>query len=284
MTKIEQRTIASNGIELNVALAGEGPTFLLLHGWPHTWQLWREVIPQLVAAGHRVIAPDLRGLGGSTRVKGGYDLETLAQDMVGLLDRLHVRDVVAVGLDLGAPVAFMLAMRHPDRVSRLVVSESLLGDLPGAEEFLSHGAPWWFGFHGVPGLAESVLEGHEAGYLEWFYRNDSRNGSNIEAELFNAFVSAYTGRESLRCGFDHYRAFPQDVAQIRAALARGHVIHPTMAMIGGVVGDAIYKQLQPICDDLRRVEIPNCGHVIPLEQPELVAKALIAFVSGGAPA
>ncbi len=78
---------------------------------------------------------------------------------------LEVCSADVVGIDAGTPPAFLLAMRRPDLVRRLVVMESLLGGLPGAEAFLAQGVPWWFGFHAVPGLAETVLTGHEARYV-----------------------------------------------------------------------------------------------------------------------
>jgi len=171
--RIEHHTIATNSTQLHVAMTGEGPPVVLLHGWPHTWQVWSEVIPEL-AESHRVIAPDLRGLGDSTRAATGYDVSTLAADVLGLLDALDTSPAAVVGIDAGSPVAFMMAMRSPRRVARLVMMESLLGSLPGAEEFLTGGPPWWFGFHSVPGLAETVLVGHEADYVNWFLEQGTR--------------------------------------------------------------------------------------------------------------
>lgn len=64
-----ETVIATNGTRLNVATAGSGPPVLLVHGFPHTWRVWADVVPVL-ARSHRVIAPDLRGLGGSEREHG----------------------------------------------------------------------------------------------------------------------------------------------------------------------------------------------------------------------
>src|SRR3954466_5185460 len=147
--EVSRRRVAANGIEINVAIAGDGPAVLLLHGFPHTWRLWTEVIAGL-AGRYRVIAPDLRGLGATTRAAGGYDAGTLAGDAEGLLNALGETAAAVVGIDAGAPPAFLLAMRGPARVRRLVLMESLLGRLPGAEDFLAGGPPWWFGFHSVP--------------------------------------------------------------------------------------------------------------------------------------
>lgn len=275
---IPQRRVEANGISLNVAILGEGPPVLLVHGWPHTWMVWRDVMPILAAAGRRVIAPDLRGLGGSQRAADGYDLHTGADDLRGLLAALgEDRPALVAALDLGALPAFMLAMRHPDHVRGLCLSETLLGDLPGAEAFLANGPPWWFGFHAVPDLAETVLDGREPDYIDWFLTSGTKDGRGVPAEVRDAFVAAYTGRESLRCGFQYYRAFEGNTQQIRYAVAQGRLTMPTLAAIGGLAGDVVHRQLQPIADELGRVDIGACSHLVPLEQPRAFADAILAF-------
>ena len=69
------QTYTRDGLTFEVLDAGprEGETVVLLHGFPHTKELWREVTPLLVDAGYEVIAPDLRGLGDSDTTEGGYD-------------------------------------------------------------------------------------------------------------------------------------------------------------------------------------------------------------------
>ena len=277
MATIVEHRVAANGIEINVAVLGDGPPVLLLHGWPHTWMIWRDVMPILAASGRRAIAPDLRGLGASTRAAGGYDLHTLAEDMAALLTVLEEGPALVASLDLGAPIAFMLAMRHRAMVRRLCLSETLLGDLPGAGEFLANGPPWWFGFHAVPGLAETVLAGREAGYLDWFFTSGTKDGGGIAVDIRDAFVTAYAGRDSLRCGFEYYRAMPTNAQQMRAALDNSRLTVPTLAAIGGLAGDVVYRQLKPIADHLQRVNIIDCAHLVPLEQPQQFADALIAF-------
>ncbi|MEV0698370.1 alpha/beta hydrolase [Saccharopolyspora sp. NPDC050389] len=265
-----------NGIDVNVAIAGEGPAVLLLHGFPHTWRLWSEVIPQL-ARHHRVIAPDLRGLGASTRAADGYDAGTLAADTEALLDALGEQTAAVVGIDAGTPPAFLLAMRRPERIRRLVVMESLLGTLPGAEDFLDGGPPWWFGFHAVPGLAETVLVGHEAEYVDWFLTTGTR-GHGIPQEIRDEFVAAYTGSEALRCAFSIYRAMPTSARQIREAVAAARLTVPTMAIGAHPVGNALECQLRPIADDLVAHLVEDCGHIIPLDRPQALASLLVPFL------
>jgi pimeloyl-ACP methyl ester carboxylesterase len=274
-SRIALKRISTNGIETTVAVAGSGPAVLLLHGFPHTWEVWRSVIGPL-AERHRVIAPDLRGLGGATRAEDGYDAGTLAVDAAGVLDALgeSVADVVAI--DLGAPVAFLMAMRWPGRVRRLVVMESLLGRLPGAEEFLAGGPPWWFGFHAVPGLAESVVVGQEGQYLDWFLGSGVRRG--VPEAIRDAFVRAYSGSESLRCAFEHYRALPESARLIAEAAEGGRLGMPVMAIGAHPVGRALEKQVRAVADDLVGHVVEDCGHIIPLDRPEELVALVTPFL------
>ncbi|MCR6489384.1 alpha/beta hydrolase [Amycolatopsis sp. OK19-0408] len=265
-----------NGIEINATVTGEGPAVLLLHGFPHTWRVWAEVIPHL-ARRHRVIAPDLRGLGASARPAGGYDAGALADDAEALLDALGEPAATVIGIDAGAPPAFLLAMRRPERVRGLVVMESLLGRLPGAEDFLTGGPPWWFGFHAVPELAETVLAGHEAEYVDWFL-DAGTLGRGVPREIRDQFVAAYTGRDALRSAFAHYRAMPVSARQIADAVAATRLTVPTIAIGAHPVGDALARQLRPIADDLVAHVVEDCGHIIPLDRPDALVPLLVAFL------
>ncbi|MER7864064.1 alpha/beta hydrolase [Amycolatopsis japonica] len=273
------RRITVNGIQVNVTVAGNGPAVLLLHGFPHTWRLWSEIIGPL-AEHHRVIAPDLRGFGDSTRAAEGYDASTLASDAESLLAALGEPSAAVVAIDAGTPVAFLLALRRPDLVRRLVLMESLVGSLPGAEDFLAGGPPWWFGFHSVPGLGETVLIGHEAEYVDWFLASGTL-GRGVAPEIRDAFVDAYTGGEALRCAFSYYRAMPVSARQIAEAVATHRLTVPTMAIGAHPVGRALERQLRPVTDDLTAHLLPDCGHIIPLDKPGELLRLLTPFVADG---
>jgi pimeloyl-ACP methyl ester carboxylesterase len=273
----ELRRVPVNGIELNVALAGSGPAVLLLHGFPHTWQVWSDVMADL-SDRYRVIAPDLRGFGASSRAAAGYDAGSLAEDAAALLTALDVPSAAVVGIDAGTPPAFLLALRRPERVRRLVVMESLLGRLPGAEDFLADGPPWWFGFHAAAGLAETVLEGQETHYIDWFLRAGTL-GDGVLPPLRDAFVAAYTGREALRCAFSYYRALPESTTQIAKAVAASRLTVPTMAVGAHPVGAALEHQLRPVTDHLTGHIIEDCGHIIPLHRPQALLALLRPFLT-----
>jgi pimeloyl-ACP methyl ester carboxylesterase len=110
-----------NGVSLHVLDEGDGAPVLLLHGFPDFAALWRHQIPELVRAGHRVIAPDRRGFGASGRPDRveQYGVATLVADVLGILDTLGVDRADVVGHDWGAAVGWALAGAVPARVTRL---------------------------------------------------------------------------------------------------------------------------------------------------------------------
>lgn len=272
-------TVESDGARLHVVTEGEGPAVLLLHGFPHTWRVWSAVIPAL-AATHRVIAPDLRGLGDSDRAASGYDARSLARDALRILDALDIETTTVVAIDAGVTPAFLLALENPDRVDRLVLMEGMVGALPGAEAFLRGGPPWWFGFHAIPDLAETVLEGHEPEYVEYFLRIGTHDRRGVDSEIRDAFVAAYRGRDSLRSAFEHYRALPATAAQVADAVRTRRLVMPTLALGGGVVGGATAAQLEPLTDHLEARLLADSGHIIPLDRPRELLEILHPFLLG----
>lgn len=276
---IDVRHLEANGVRLNVARAGSGPALLLVHGWPHTWEVWREVMPALATA-HTVVAPDLRGMGSSERASSGYDGVTLASDLAGLLDALKIDNVSVWAIDAGVAPAFVLALAQSHRVNELVVMEGLVGPLPGAEQFLAAGPPWWFGFHGVPGFAERVLAGNERIYIDFFLRAGLAGGRQIAPAIREAFLDAYATTAGLRGGFEVYRALRKTGQQILELTAAQRLTIPTLAVAGGVVGDALRRQLAGVTDDLAAAAIPDCGHIIPLDQPHALVEAVARWQTG----
>ena len=116
------RQIRIDGLDFAVRDHGEGPAVLLVHGFPDDGAVWREQVPALVAAGYRVIVPDLRGCGDTDtppRVRD-YRIDRLVADLVDLLDALGIAHADVVGHDWGAVLGWVLAARHPQRVRRYV--------------------------------------------------------------------------------------------------------------------------------------------------------------------
>ncbi|MEV6797177.1 alpha/beta fold hydrolase [Micromonospora rifamycinica] len=268
-------TIQLDGLRVSVRRAGAGSPVLLLHGFPHTKEIWREVEPLLVAASHEVLMPDLRGTGGTERTAGGYDAASLAMDQVRLLDAFAVQAAHVVGFDVGAAPAFALAAAHPDRVLSLTIVEAVISGLAGAEAFLGSGGPWWFGFHQAPdGLAEHVLSGNEDRYLRFFLGIGSRSG--VPEDLAQRVVRAYTGRDGLRAAFEHYRAMPANAQWNHSWAEYGRLTMPVTAVGASTVGDAPARQLALIADHLDEHLLPDSGHLVPVDAPDDLASIVTA--------
>ena len=111
-----QRELSANGITLCITEQGSGPLVLLCHGWPELAYSWRHQIPALAQAGYHVVAPDMRGYGGSSAPHeiAAYAITDLVGDMVALVAALGHTRACIVGHDWGANVAWNAALMRPD--------------------------------------------------------------------------------------------------------------------------------------------------------------------------
>lgn len=121
--KATHRFVRTDGVRMHITEQGRGHPVVFCHGFPHTGYIWHRQLPAVAAAGYRAVAPDLRGAG---RTEAPAELEdytnrAVIADLLALLDDLRARRAVFVGVDFGAALIWELALREPDRVSRLVV-------------------------------------------------------------------------------------------------------------------------------------------------------------------
>ena len=119
-----QRIPLSTGVELDVAITGDpaNPPVILLHGFPESHRTWRHVAPDL-ARDHYVVAPDQRGFARSSKPQGvsNYTPDKIVADLIALADHLKIETFTLVGHDWGGAIAWMAALQHPDRITKLVI-------------------------------------------------------------------------------------------------------------------------------------------------------------------
>ena len=282
MTRLRHHTIHANGIRQYFVEAGEGPPVILLHGFPETSFAWRHQIPAL-AERYRVIAPDLRGYGETDKPAAGYDKRTMAQDVVALMDALGLPKVALVGHDRGARVATRFAKDHPQRLDRLVVMDNVPTRIVARSlNAQTARAYWFFFFHLVPELPETLIAGREDLWLRHFFSDWCYNPHTITGADFDTYVQAYRRPGAVRGAMSDYRANAEDVAQDQVD-ADVKIACPVMALWGAdfaAVGKmfdmpAVWAEM---AHDLRAEPIAQCGHLPQEEQPERVNGLLREFL------
>jgi pimeloyl-ACP methyl ester carboxylesterase len=227
-----------------------------------------------LAKNYTVIAPDLRGLGDSSKPLTGYDSKTVAEDIHQLVTHLGFKTIFLVGHDIGSDIAYSYAAAHPTEVKRLVVMDHTF---PG---FAPPGAmpPWWSVLHQAPDIPEALVEGKELMYLSWFYHNLAYYPAAITQADINEFVSHYSAPGAMRAGFEYYRAFPQDAIE-NQNYSKTKLTMPVLAVYGSyypafggnVTSNPSLYAMKILAQDVRGILIPNSGHWGP-EEPRLCNK------------
>lgn len=266
MTQRSEIRVQGSGVGLHVRVSGKGPAVLLLHGFPDSRRLWDDVSPLLVAAGYRVIAPDLRGFGRSDAPPGvsDYSLGHIVADLRALIARLcHDDPVRVIGHDWGAAAAWCLALEHPNLVAANVVLE--VGHpreyaLAGVEQKLKglYTLAWQW-----PGASERWLQRNDyAGLRGW-----ARHHPRLEPCITDM---SRPGR--LTAALNWYRA------NLRGVLFNrwGNCTVPTLGAWCDrnhcVAEDQMRQSQRRMQAPWRYERITGARHWLPLEQPQRVAE------------
>ena len=286
----EHRFATVQGVRLHYVTGGktDGEVLLLLAGFPESWYAWRKVIP-LLAATYRIIAPDLPGQGDSDRPGAGYDTQTLATAINGLVSHLGVTSHLLAAHDVGAWVAYPYAALFSQTVRRLVLMDAGIPGitLPSALPTDPERAwrTWHFAFHALPDLPEALISGREGEYLDWFLRRKAANPETFSDADMAEYVRIFRKPGGLRAGLAYYRAAPLSAQQNRDLCARGKLPMPVLALGSdqGSISD-MATPLRAFADRVHGATITSCGHFLPEEQPAAVAAELSAFFSAADPA
>jgi pimeloyl-ACP methyl ester carboxylesterase len=314
MTEIKHRHIATNGIRLHIAEAGEGPLVLLLHGWPELWYSWRHQLPALAEAGYHAVAPDVRGYGQSDKPEPieAYAMKVILQDYLGLLDAFGEEHAVVIGHDWGAPMAWNSAALYPERY-RAVVGMSVphLGRSPLPPTQLlkaAFGDNWFYILYfQEPGKAEAEFERD----VRFTMRQILAGGGSFDAAqavaqprpktadflsqipevkelpawLTEADVDYFAGQfrqSGFRGGLNRYRNMDRDWQEL-PELGERKVEQPALFITGE--HDPV-KTFAPPADAMRAmvpglrdiIEVKGAGHWVQQEKPEEVNAAVLSFL------
>jgi pimeloyl-ACP methyl ester carboxylesterase len=268
-------TVQVDGLKVGYRELGEGPPVLLVHGWPTSSHLWRDVMPAM-AGGNRVIAVDLPGFGASDKpVDATYDFAFFERAIEGLLEALGVGEVGIAVHDLGGPVGVHWAIRNPDRVTRLALLNTLLFPpfAPEVMEFVTQLM--------TPGEREKLTSREGLGEL---MRLAFADDANVSEDVLDAIVAP----------------FPDDGSRLALARAGVGLDLEGLAEIDKRFSElrmplrAVYGEqdgvLPDVAETMARVKrehpetevtaLPDCGHFLQEEAPERVGELLAEFFAG----
>jgi pimeloyl-ACP methyl ester carboxylesterase len=264
-----------NGTRLHYLEMGKGPLVILMHGWPQTSYAWHETMAGL-SDRFRVIAPDMRGTGLSTREKSGYDKKNIAKDIASLIDHLGEKNAIIVGHDMGGKAAYVMAHLYPEAVNKLVLVDCLL---PGTENTDAlRGGAWHYGFHMAEGVPEMLTMGRERDYIRTQIKAWSYNKDAISEDSISEYARHYAAPGGMTPGFNYYRALKEDAA-LAATFEDKKLLMPVLAIAGRhSANDRLAKALEPKTDNLKSVIIEDSGHFVAEEAPEAFIKNLRDFL------
>ena len=290
MTPITHAYANVNGIRLHYAEAGSGDNLvILLHGFPEFWYSWQKQLHALSGSFH-VVAPDMRGYNLSdkpSRIED-YKIDKLVADVVGLIDHFGAKQAAIVGHDWGAGVAWAVAQKHPERVSKLAVLQVPIAAAWRANMSLRQLLrSWYMFFFQIPRLPEWLISRQnfraiERTFTEKLGRKNSFTGEDVER-----YKEAARQPGALTGAINYYRAnvFDRLFARKRegeASKGDGRVRVPTLFIFGELdfaILPATVRGLEKYIDaDYREVRIPDSGHWVQNEAPAEVNAALLEFL------
>jgi len=261
-----------NGLRVAYLAAGQGEGVVLVHGWPTYSHLWRQQIPAL-AEHFAVYALDLPGLGDSDKPSDvRYSLDFFAGVLAGFLDGVGLEKVSLVCHDIGGPVALLWAVRHPERLARLVVMDTTpYPDLPLLIRLLLPAAR-------MPGVGRGLVS--RAGLRLLFHIGVARR-SVVTDELVAAYDRPFAGDPAARKTLLRILAQldPREMSEIEANLSQ--ITVPTLILWAEKDPSApltIARRLQADISGAVLRTIPNCGHFLTEDCPAEVNRILLQFL------
>ncbi len=287
---LSERTIKANGITFSAIEAGEGPLVLLLHGFPDQNLSWGPLIESLAATGWHAVAPAMRGYAPTGRAPDGcYQSWATGSDAVALIKALGHDNAVLVGHDWGATAVYAAARQSPESISKLVTMSVPHGPQLG-KSFVTNGDQQrrsWYMFFFQLAFAEPAVQHEKFAFIDRLWAEWSP-GYTAPPEHRAALKRMLATEGVLGDTLAYYRQTFSPMPDhpewaTRQAQSNGPIAIPTLYLHGaddGCIGPEVSEGMEASFPaGLQRVVVPNAGHFLHLEQPDVIAEHVLGFLN-----
>jgi pimeloyl-ACP methyl ester carboxylesterase/quercetin dioxygenase-like cupin family protein len=266
-----------NGVRIHYLKSGNGKMpLVLIHGFGDDARMWLPLFEDF-GRDYTLIAPDLRGLGQSSREKTGYDKKTAARDIHELVKSLGYKDIYLVGHDIGLMVAYAYAAQFPADVKKLALLDA---PIPGVgdiwEKIYTNPALWHFHFVNSP-VALELVNGRERVFLEHVWQSFGGDLAKFREEEKCMYAQSYAQPGVMRDAFEYFKAFEPQDAEDNRNFAKTKLPMPLLVIEGekGMNG-VLAIQAALISDHVKAMKFPS-GHWLMEEKPVETSAALKDF-------
>jgi pimeloyl-ACP methyl ester carboxylesterase len=269
----ESKTANVNGVKIHYLKAGTGKTpLVLIHGFGDTSHMWIPLFDEF-GKDYTIIAPDMRGLGDSSRPETGYDKKTLAVDIHELVKSLGYKQIYLVGHDIGLMVAYAYAAQFPSEVEKLALLEAPIPGIGDVWEKIYNDPRLWH-FHYVDSvIALDLVKGRERIFLEHFWQEMTPHPKAFPEEDRALYAKSYAQEGAMRAAFEMFKAFNRQDAEDNRKLAANKLPMRVLTITGDKsMGDVLEMQAKLVADNVTSVKFADTGHWL-MEEHQAETKA-----------
>lgn len=266
--KYQSQTANVNGVKIHYLKAGTGKTpLVLIHGFGDTSHMWIPLFDDF-GKDFTIIAPDMRGLGDSSRPASGYDKKTLATDIHELVKSLGYKQINLVGHDIGLMVAYSYAAQFPSEVEKLALLEA---PIPGIgdvwEKVYTTPALWHFHFVDSP-IALDLVKGRERLFLEHFWQTLSPHPETFSEADRVIYAKSYAQEGAMRAAFEMFKKFNTQDAEDNRKFAETKLPMPVLTIEGDkAMGGALAIQAKLVATNVTSLTFADTGHWLMEQRP-----------------
>jgi pimeloyl-ACP methyl ester carboxylesterase len=283
--KYESKLEELSGVKIHYLRAGTGKQALvLIHGFGDTSHMWIPLFDEF-GKEYTIIAPDMRGLGDSSRPSDGYDKKTIAGDIHELVKSLGYQKIHLVGHDIGLMVAYAYAAQYPNEVEKLVLLEA---PIPGIgdiwQKIYTTPGLWHFHFVFSPIALELVRE-RERLFLEHFWQTLSPHPETFSEADRRLYATAYAQEGAMRAAFEMFKAFDTKDAEDNREFALNKLPMPVLTIEGDkAMGGALEVQAKLVASNVTSITLKDTGHWLMEQRPAEIRAELKRFLASPATA